>query len=72
MGEVIFRFPKLWQLRQLSKLQSWLTLVVLPQKKAVSPLLGGSKRYSLVCALCTCVKVVLCWERQSRAFHQWW
>lgn len=50
LGEGIFRFYKLWQLRQLRKLQSGITLVVLPQKKAISPLLGGSKGVVL-CAL---------------------
>lgn len=50
MGEVIFTFHKLWQLRQLSKSQSRITLVVLPQQKAISPSPGGSKRYSLACA----------------------
>lgn len=50
LGEGIFRFYKLWQLRQLWKLQSGITLVVLPQKKAISPLLGGSKG-GVLCAL---------------------
>lgn len=45
MGEVIFSFHELWQLHQLLKS---ITLVVLPQKKAISPLLGGSKVCSVV------------------------
>ena len=50
IGKVIFRFHKLWQLHQLLKMRSRITLVVLPQKRTARPLLGRSKRHSVVCA----------------------
>lgn len=55
MGEIIFRFHKLGQLRQLLRLQSRITLAVLLHKKAISPLLEGSKRYFILYA-CMCIK----------------
>lgn len=60
MGKIIFRFHKLRQLRKLLRLQSRITLAVLPHKKAISPLLGGSKRYFVLYA-CMCTKAPLCW-----------
>lgn len=56
MGEVIFRFQELWQLRQLSQWRSGITLAVLPQKKSISPLLGGSKGILLRALSCACIK----------------
>lgn len=65
MGEVIFRFQELWQLRQLSQWRSGIALAVLPQKKAISPLLGGSKGILLRALSRMCIKAGSVWGKEK-------